>query len=95
MADFQKVLEDELLAAIDARQRRWRARKPSAVGRRAERKDDLRDPETLGTMKPEERKQTRPLNHGMRDRVSEAIAQKKRPLNAAATAERLEPTRSM
>src|ERR1700737_4681760 len=44
---------------------------------------------TLGTMMPEERKQQGPLINGLRDRVSEAIAQKREALKRAAIAGRL------
>src|SRR5580765_4466639 len=44
---------------------------------------------TLGTMTPEERKQQGPLINGLRDRVTEAMAQKRDALKSAAMTERL------
>src|SRR5258708_40328685 len=87
MADFKK-LEDELLAAIGAAKddAALEAVRVGALGKKGAISELLK---TLGAMTPEERKQQGPLINGRRDRVSEAIAQKRDTLKRAATAERL------
>jgi phenylalanyl-tRNA synthetase alpha chain len=87
MADFKK-LEDELLAAVDAAKddAALEAVRVGALGKKGSISELLK---TLGTMTPEERKQQGPLINGLRDRVSEAIAQKRDALKRAATAGRL------
>ena len=87
MADFKK-LEDELLAAIGAAKddAALEALRVGALGKKGSISELLK---TLGTMTPEERKQEGPLINGLRDRVSEAITQKRDTLKRAATAERL------
>jgi phenylalanyl-tRNA synthetase alpha chain len=87
MADFKK-LEDELLAAIAAAKddAALEAVRVGALGKKGSISELLK---TLGTITPEERKQQGPLINGLRDRVSEAIAQKRDALKQAAIAERL------
>jgi phenylalanyl-tRNA synthetase alpha chain len=87
MADFKK-LEAELLAAITAAEddTRLETIRVAALGKKGSISELLK---TLGTMTPEERKQEGPLINGLRDRVSEAITQKRDTLKRAATAERL------
>jgi phenylalanyl-tRNA synthetase alpha chain len=87
MADFKK-LEDELLAAIDAAKddAALEAVRVGALGKKGSISELLK---TLGTMTPEERKQQGPLINGLRDRVSEALAQKRDTLKRAAIAGRL------
>jgi phenylalanyl-tRNA synthetase alpha chain len=87
MADLKK-LEDELLAAIAAAKddAALEAVRVGALGKKGSISELLK---TLGTITPEERKQQGPLINGLRDRVSEAIAQKRDALKQAAIAERL------
>ncbi len=87
MADLKK-LEDELLAAIAAAKddAALETVRVAALGKKGSISELLK---TLGTMTPEERKQQGPLINGLRDRVSEAIAQKRGSLKHAAMAERL------
>jgi phenylalanyl-tRNA synthetase alpha chain len=87
MADFKK-LEDELLAAIAAAKddAALEAVRVGALGKKGSISELLK---TLGTITPEDRKQQGPLINGLRDRVSEAIAQKRDALKQAAIAERL------
>jgi phenylalanyl-tRNA synthetase alpha chain len=87
MADFKK-LEDELLVAIDAAKddAALEAVRVGALGKKGLISELLK---TLGTMTPEERKQQGPLINGLRDRVSEAIAQKRETIKRAAIAGRL------
>jgi phenylalanyl-tRNA synthetase alpha chain len=87
MADFKK-LEAELLAAITAAEddTRLETIRVAALGKKGSISELLK---TLGTMTPEERKQEGPMINGLRDRVSEAITQKRDTLKRAATAERL------
>jgi phenylalanyl-tRNA synthetase alpha chain len=87
MADFKK-LEDESLAAIDAAKddAALEAVRVGALGKKGSISELLK---TLGTMTPEERKQQGPLINGLRDRVSEALAQKRDTLKRAAIAGRL------
>jgi phenylalanyl-tRNA synthetase alpha chain len=87
MADF-KALEDELLAAIAAAKddAAIETVRVGALGKKGAISELLK---TLGTMTPEERKQQGPLINGLRDRVSEVIAQKRDSLKRAAMAERL------
>src|ERR1700719_4362653 len=87
MADFNK-LEDELLAAIGAAKddAALEAVRVGALGKKGSISELLK---TLGTIAPEERKQQGPLINGLRDRVSDAIAQKRDALKQAAIAERL------
>jgi phenylalanyl-tRNA synthetase alpha chain len=87
MADFKK-LEAELLAAITAAEddTRLETIRVAALGKKGSISELLK---TLGTMTPEERKQEGPMINGLRDRVSEAITQKRETLKRAATAERL------
>jgi phenylalanyl-tRNA synthetase alpha chain len=87
MADFKK-LEDQLLAAIDAAKddAALEAVRVGALGKKGAISELLK---TLGTMTPEERKQQGPLINGLRDRVSEVIAQKRDSLKRAAMTERL------
>jgi phenylalanyl-tRNA synthetase alpha chain len=87
MPDLKK-LEDELLAAIataknDAVLETVRV---GALGKKGSISELLK---TLGTMTPEERKQQGPRINGLRDRVSEAIAERRDALKRAAIAERL------
>jgi phenylalanyl-tRNA synthetase alpha chain len=87
MADLKK-LEDELLAAIgvakdDAALETVRV---GALGKKGSISELLK---TLGTMAPDGRKQEGPLINGLRDRVSDAIAQKRDALKQVAIAERL------
>jgi phenylalanyl-tRNA synthetase alpha chain len=87
MADLKK-LEDELLAAIgiakdDAALETVRV---GALGKKGSISELLK---TLGTMTPEGRKQEGPLINSIRDRVSDAIAQKRDVLKQAAIAVRL------
>jgi phenylalanyl-tRNA synthetase alpha chain len=87
MAEFKK-LEDELLAATAAAKddAALEAVRIAALGKKGSISELLK---TLGTMTPEERKQQGPLINGLRDRVSDAIAQKRDALKQAAIAERL------
>src|SRR5271166_7147615 len=87
MADL-KALEDELLAAIAAAKddAAIETVRIGALGKKGSISELLK---MLGTMTPEERKQQGPLINGLRDRVSEAIAQKRDALKQAAMAERL------
>src|SRR5476651_414706 len=87
MADFKK-LEAELLAAITAAEddTGLETIRVAALGKKGSISELLK---TLGTMTPEERKQEGPMINGLRDRVSEAITQKRDTLKRAATAERL------
>src|ERR1700688_4266093 len=87
MTDFNK-LEDELLAAIAAAKddAALEAVRVGALGKKGSISELLK---TLGTMTPEERKQQGPLINGLRDRGSEAIAQKREALKGGAMALRL------
>jgi phenylalanyl-tRNA synthetase alpha chain len=87
MADFKK-LEDELLAAIAAAKNdaALEAVRVGALGKKGSISELLK---TLGTMTPEERKQQGPLINGLRDRMSDAIAERRDALKRAAIAERL------
>src|SRR6202163_391931 len=87
MADFKK-LEAELLAAITAAEddTRLETIRVAALGKKGSISELLK---TLGTMTPEERKQQGPLINGLRDRVSEAIAQKRETIKRAAIAGKL------
>ncbi len=87
MPDLKK-LEEELSAAIGAAKddAALEAVRVGALGKKGSISELLK---TLGTMTPEERKQQGPRINGLRDRVSEAIAQKRDALKRAAIAERL------
>jgi phenylalanyl-tRNA synthetase alpha chain len=87
MPDLKK-LEDELLAAIAAAKddAALEALRVAALGKKGSISELLK---TLGTMTPEERKQQGPLINGLRDRASEALAQKRETLKRAAIALRL------
>ena len=87
MADL-KTLEDELLTAISTAKNdaALEAVRVGALGKKGAISELLK---TLGTMTPEERKQQGPLINGLRDRVSEAIAERRDALKHAAIAERL------
>ncbi len=83
-----KVLEDELLAAIAAAKNdaALETVRVGALGKKGSISELLK---TLGTMTPEERKRQGPRINGLRDRVSEAIAERRDALKRAAIAERL------
>jgi len=83
-----KVLEDELLAAIAAAKNDavLETVRVGALGKKGSISELLK---TLGTMTPEERKRQGPRINGLRDRVSEAIAERRETLKRAAIAERL------
>ncbi len=87
MPDLKK-LEDELLAAIAAAKNDAALEivRVGALGKKGSISELLK---TLGTMTPEERKQEGPRINGLRDRVSEAIAERRDALKRAAIAERL------
>ena len=87
MADLKK-LEDELLEAIGIAKddAALEAVRIGALGKKGSISELLK---TLGTMTPEGRKQQGPLINGLRDRVSDAIAQKRDALKQGAIAERL------
>ena len=87
MPDLKK-LEDELLAAIAAAKNDavLEAVRVGALGKKGTISELLK---TLGTMTPEERKRQGPRINGLRDRVSEAIAERRETLKRAAIAERL------
>ncbi len=87
MPDLKK-LEDELLAAIAAAKNDavLEAVRVGALGKKGTISELLK---TLGTMTPEERKRQGPRINGLRDRVSEAIAERRDALKRAAIAERL------
>jgi len=87
MPDLKK-LEDELLAAIATAKNdaAIEAVRVGALGKKGSISELLK---TLGTMTPEERKQQGPRINGLRDRVSEAIAERRDALKRAAIAERL------
>src|ERR1700688_4135153 len=87
MTDFNK-LEDELLAAIAAAKDddALEAVRVGALGKKGSISELLK---TLGAMTPEERRQQGPLINGLRDRVSEAIAQRREALKRTAIAGRL------
>ncbi len=87
MPDLKK-LEDELLAAIAAAKNDavLETVRVGALGKKGSISELLK---TLGTMTPEERKRQGPRINGLRDRVSEAIAERRETLKRAAIAERL------
>ncbi len=87
MPDLKK-LEDEFLAAIAAAKNdaALETVRVGALGKKGSISELLK---TLGTMTPEERKRQGPRINGLRDRVSEAIAQKRDTLKRAAIAARL------
>jgi len=87
MPDLKK-LEDELLAAIAAAKNDavLETVRVGALGKKGSISELLK---TLGTMTPEERKRQGPRINGLRDRVSEAIAERRDALKRAAIAERL------
>ena len=87
MPDLKK-LEDELLAAIGAAKddAALEAVRVGALGKKGSISELLK---TLGAMTPDERKQQGPLINGLRDRASEAIAERRETLKRAAIAARL------
>jgi phenylalanyl-tRNA synthetase alpha chain len=87
MADL-KALEDELLAAITAAKddAALETVRVGALGKKGSISELLK---TLGAMTPEERKQQGPLINGLRDRVNQAIAERRDVLKLASMAERL------
>src|SRR5262249_44959485 len=87
MADLSK-LESELMQAIGAAKTdaALEAVRVAALGKKGSISELLK---TLGTMKPEERKQKGPLINGLRDRVAGAIAERREALKRAAMSEQL------
>jgi phenylalanyl-tRNA synthetase alpha chain len=87
MPDLKK-LEDELLAAIAAAKddAALEAVRVGALGKKGSISELLK---TLGAMTPEERKQQGPRINGLRDRASEALAERRETLKRAAIAARL------
>jgi len=91
MADIAE-LERDLLAAVDAAkdERALDEVRVSALGKKGSIAELLK---TLGAMSPEERKANGPLFNGLRDKVADAIAARKRTLEEAALDVRLHAER--
>jgi len=83
-----EVLEHELRSAIDAAadEAGLEAARLAAVGKRGSISALLA---TLGKMSPDERRQRGPLINGLKDRITEAIAQRRESLKHAALERRL------
>ena len=82
------ALEGEIRRAIDAAsdEAALEAVRVAALGKKGSVSDLLK---TLGTMSPEERKGTGPRFNGLKDRITEALAERREALKAEALARRL------
>ncbi|WP_420560647.1 phenylalanine--tRNA ligase subunit alpha [Tepidicaulis sp.] len=87
MSDLKK-LEDEILASVAAAESEKALEdvRVAALGKKGTISEQLKG---LGKMSPEERKEMGPALNGLKDRVGEAIAQRKEALHEAALEARL------